>query len=215
MVLGGGGTGFVRMLPVVELPQLLRSRLTCEGGGATTAGAGNDNLEEVDTSRGGAETGGATTSAVAVSGERELARSRCASLGGGAITDGFIESPLRILLRVTSGAGATTGVLKAGVVRVLVWDTSGAGGTTLAVRSSCLRLTAEFSSGVGGTTAALGSAGATSLDRKPSAGGGPGRGLKASRFATAESECGKFSLGASTTFSLGRSPRATRMVCVR
>src|ERR1700680_1220363 len=35
---GGGGTGFVRMSPVAELPQLFRSRLTCDGGGATTAG---------------------------------------------------------------------------------------------------------------------------------------------------------------------------------
>src|SRR5260370_42055234 len=38
---GGGGTGFVRKSPVAELPQLLRSRLTCDGGGATTAGAGS------------------------------------------------------------------------------------------------------------------------------------------------------------------------------
>jgi hypothetical protein len=98
----------------------LRSRLTCEGGGATTAGAGNDNLDELDTSRGGAETGGATTSVACVTGDRELARSRCVSRGGGAITDGLIESPLRILSRTMSGVGATTGVLKAGVVRVLV-----------------------------------------------------------------------------------------------
>jgi hypothetical protein len=215
MVLGGGGTGFVRRSPVAVLPQLLRSRLTCEGGGATIAGAGNDNLGDVDTSRGGAETGGATTSLVRVSGDRELAKSRCSSRGAGAITDGFTESPPRSLLRATSGAGATTGVLKTGVVRVFGWDTSGAGATTLAVKSFCWRLAAEFSSGAGGTAAAFGSAGATSEERKPSAGGGPGTGLKASKFATDESERGKFSLGASTTCSLGRSPRATRMTCVR
>ena len=42
--LGGGGTGLARKSPVVELPQLLRSRLTCEGGGATTAVAGRVSL---------------------------------------------------------------------------------------------------------------------------------------------------------------------------
>jgi hypothetical protein len=54
----------VRKSPVAEPPQLLRSRLTCEGGGATTAGAGNLSLGVDDMSRGGAETGGATTSTV-------------------------------------------------------------------------------------------------------------------------------------------------------
>ena len=48
---GGGGTGFVRKSPVAELPQLLRSRLTCDGGGATTAGAGSVSLGVDETSR--------------------------------------------------------------------------------------------------------------------------------------------------------------------
>ena len=48
---GGGGTGFVRMSPVAELPQLLRSRLTWDGGGATTAGAGSVSLGVDETSR--------------------------------------------------------------------------------------------------------------------------------------------------------------------
>src|SRR2546430_16203041 len=56
---GGGGTGFVRKSPVAELPQLLRSRLTCDGGGATTAGAGRVRLGVEATARWGAETGGA------------------------------------------------------------------------------------------------------------------------------------------------------------
>jgi hypothetical protein len=34
---GGGGTGLVRKSPLAEPPQLSRSRLTCEGGGAITA----------------------------------------------------------------------------------------------------------------------------------------------------------------------------------
>ena len=62
--LGGGGTGFARISPLAVLPQLLSSRLTCEGGGATTAGTGSVIFGLDDTSRGGAETGGATTSAV-------------------------------------------------------------------------------------------------------------------------------------------------------
>jgi hypothetical protein len=48
---GGGGTGWVRKSPVVEVPQLLRSRLTCDGGGATTAGAGSVSLGVDETSR--------------------------------------------------------------------------------------------------------------------------------------------------------------------
>ena len=85
----------------------------------------------------------------------------------------------------------------------------------MAVRLSGLRVSVEFNSGVGGTTVGAGSAGADNVDRSPSAGGGPGTGLNASRFATDESERGRFSLGASTTFSVGVVPRATRMVCVR
>jgi hypothetical protein len=105
--------------PVAELPQLLRSRLTCDGGGAMTAGAGNDSFAVDDTSRWGAETGGATTSAVCVSGMRELARSRCASRGAGAMTVGASALAVRILSGETFGAGWTTVALKAGEVRVL------------------------------------------------------------------------------------------------
>lgn len=76
-------------------------------------------------------------------------------------------------------------------------------------------LEVEFSSGEGATALIAGKVGATFAERRPSAGGGPGFGLNASRLATAESECGRFSLGVSTTLSLGRSPRATWMVCVR
>ncbi len=61
---GGGGTGLVRKSPLAEPPQLSRSRLTSEGGGAITAGAGSVSLAVDDMSRAGAETGGATTSTV-------------------------------------------------------------------------------------------------------------------------------------------------------
>src|ERR1700716_2306193 len=85
---GGGGTGFVRISPGAEPPQLLRSRLTCDGGGATTAEAGSVSLGVDDTSRCGAETGGATTSTLCVIGTRESAKSRCSSRGAGATTVG-------------------------------------------------------------------------------------------------------------------------------
>ena len=212
--LGGGGTGFVRKSPVAELPQLLRSRLTCEGGGATTAGAGSVSLDVDDTSRCGAETGGATTSTVCVSGTRELARSRCASRGAGAMTLGASGFALRILSRETLGVGGTISAFKVGELRLLDCETSGAGGMTLVARLA-LRLSEAFTSGAGGTGLIAGRTGATREERSPSAGGGPGFGLNASRLATAASECGRLSLGASTTVSRGWSPRATRMVCVR
>ena len=163
---GGGGTGFGRKSPLAELPQLLRSRLTCDGGGATTAGAGSDILGVDDTSRGGAETGGATTSTVCVSGTRELAKSRCVSRGAGAMTVGAIGFAVRILSR----------------------ETFGAGGMMLVVSVLGVRLADELSSGEGGTTLVAGRVGAVREERRPSAGGGPGFGLKARRLATAESE---------------------------
>src|SRR5208282_5596483 len=236
---GGGGTGLGCMSPVAELPQLLRSRLTCDGGGATTAGAGSDILGVDDTSRWGAETGGATTSTVCVIGRRELARSRCVSCGAGAMTVCASGLAVCILSRETFGAGSTTVVLMVAEERALACVTSGAGGMTFVVRLLAVRLVEvlssgeggmtlvvrlfavwrveEFSSGEGGTTLIViaGSAGAVRVERRPSAGGGPGFDLNASRLATAESEWGRFTLGASTTFSLGLSPRATRMAWVR
>jgi hypothetical protein len=128
------------------------------------------------------------------------------------MTEGLIGVELRILSRVTSGAGATTGPFTVGSERAFACETSGAGATTFSVKLSDLRVRAEFNSGVGGTTRGAGNTGATRDERKPSAGGGPGTGLKASRLATDESECGKFSFGASTTCSVGLEPRATRMV---
>ena len=207
----------MRMSPVAELPQLLRSRLTCDGGGATTAGAGSVSLGVDDTSRWGAETGGATTSTLCVSGTRESAKSRCSSRGAGATTVGASGLAVRILSRETFGAGGMIAAFKIGEVRVGVRETSGAGGMTLLVSVLERRLADEFNSGEGGTALIViaGSAGAVREERRPSAGGGPGFGLNASRLATAESECGRFTLGASTTLSLGLSPRATRIVCVR
>ena len=116
---GGGGTGLARRSPLAVAPQLLRSRLTCDGGGATTTGAGKVSLCADETSRCGAETGGGTTSTVCVIGVRELARSRGVSRGAGATTVCASGSALRILSRATSGAGATTDAFNVGDVRVL------------------------------------------------------------------------------------------------
>ena len=109
----------MRQSPMFELPQLLRSRLTWEGGGAMTAGAGSVGLGVDDTSRCGAETGGAIASTVCASGMRELARSRCVSRGAGAMTAGASGLAVRILSRNTFGAGWTIVVLKIGEVRIV------------------------------------------------------------------------------------------------
>jgi len=185
---GGGGTGLVRMSPVDVPPQLLRSRLTCEGGGATTAGAGSESLEFCVASRWGAETGGATTSAVCVKGTRELARSLCSSRTGGAMTVEVSELPVRILSRETFGVGGTMGVLKEDDVRLLELAISGAGAMTFIAGLLVERMVDEFNSGDGAATVIEGRVGAVSAERKPSAGGGPASALKASRLATAESE---------------------------
>jgi hypothetical protein len=155
--------------------------------------AGSVSLARGDTSRCGAETGGATTSTFCVNGTRELAKSRCVSRGAGAITVGPSGLAVRILSRDTFGAGGTTGgwatsAFKMGEVRVLAGETSGAGWTMFGVRFFAARPAEAFSSGEGGTGLIAGSTGAAREERSPSAGGGPGFDLSASRLATAESE---------------------------
>jgi hypothetical protein len=125
------------------------------------------------------------------------------------------EFPARNLSRDTFGVGGTMlAAFNDGVVRVLA-ETSGAGGITFITKAFGLCFDDEVNSGDGGTTPIEGKAGATREERKPSAGGGPGFALNARRLATAESERGRLILGASTTFSAGLSPRATRMTWVR
>jgi len=141
--------------------------------------------------------GGATTSTLCVRGTRESAKSRCSSRGAGATTVGASGLAVRILSRETFGAGGTIAAFKIGEVRVGARETSGAGGMTLVVSVLGVCLADEFNSGEGGTAFIViaGSIGAMREERRPSAGGGPGFGLKASRLATAESECGRFILG--------------------
>src|ERR1700692_172987 len=158
---------------------------------------------------------GATTSTVCVSGTRALAKSRCVSRGAGATTVGASEVEVRILSRETFGVGGTIAALNAGDVRLVLVEISGAGAMTFIAGAFIDRLADELNSGEGATTLIAGKVGAVRDERKPSAGGGPGFALKASRLATAESECGRLTLGASTTFSTALSPRATRIACVR
>src|ERR1700675_239089 len=132
-----------------------------------------------------------------------------------------------ILSRETFGAGGTIAAfivaLRVGEVRVGARETSGAGGMTLVVGmlGACfaVREEDESNSGEGGTALIViviaGSVGAMREERRPSAGGGPGFGFKARRLGPAGREVGGFILGASTTLSLGLSPRATWMVWVR
>jgi hypothetical protein len=102
----------------------------------------------------------------------------------------------------------------AGAVRDRSAETLGEGGTTessLTLARDCSRV---MLSGAGATTLA-GRVSGLSDERKPSAGGGPGLDLKASRLATAAVEEGRLRLGASTIRWASELPRATRMVCVR
>ena len=57
-------------------PDTVRSVVTCEGGGAITAGAGRVILDALALSRTGAETGGGTTMLVAAVGPRNGGGSR-------------------------------------------------------------------------------------------------------------------------------------------
>lgn len=80
------------------------------------------------------------------------------------------------------------GVLNEDDVRLLLLAISGAGAITFIAGPLAERMTDEFNSGEGAATVIEGRVGAVSAERRPSAGGGPGFALNASRFATAESE---------------------------
>jgi hypothetical protein len=97
----------------------------------------------------------------------------------------------RFASRFTSGGGAMIEVAEFATDWILSRETSGAGGTTFA----------------------CGNAG--DVECNPEVGGGPGVRLIARRLATGKSDLGMFSLGTSTTFSVGDDPRATRIVWVR
>jgi hypothetical protein len=75
-----------------------------------------------------------------------------------------------------------------------------------------IRFESRVTSGGGATIASFDRSGAVLDDFNPSDGGGPGIDLIATRFATAAFETGSFKSGASTTFSTGELPRATRIV---
>ena len=198
-------------------------------------GCGNDKPARVVVLT-GADTGGGTIS-VPICGTRTLPGPPCSAGAGGTMptVPEFIAIVDCMRSRWMSGAGATTCPFKAGRVRLDPAASFGDGGTIEGLNTGKDRFAADWTSGggatiefvefgsacslsratsgEGGTTAACGSAGA--LEWSPDVGGGPGVRLIASRFATGRSDLGIFSLGTSTTFSVGELPRATRMVCVR
>lgn len=104
------------------------------------------------------------------------------------------------------GAGGTTAALSVGAVRDRSADTLGAGGTTefrLTLARDRSRVTLSWA---GGITFA-GRLGATRTECRPSAGGGAGFDLKASKLATAVEDAGSLRSGASTTFWASEAPR--------
>jgi len=167
------------------------SWVTWLGGGEITLGAGSVSRAWEFVTCSGAETGGGIIDTACDPGIRGDVMSLGIPLGLGGITAALIEGDARNLSRRTSGLGGTT-ASRTGAVSILSRCTSGLGATAISDRS-----------------------GARKLDLNPSAGGGPGIGLYASRLATAALDCGNFRLGASTTFSCSRSPRATRITWVR
>ena len=172
-------------------PRGLISRAICVGGGAITDGAGSVSRGCCLVDCSGAETGGGITATACEPGMGTKI-SRRGALGLGGTMAAFSDGVERILSRCASGVGGMTFAFNIGARCALSLRTSGVGATAASVI-----------------------AGTRNEDFRPSAGAGPGIGLNASRLATAESDCGSFSLGASTTFSRSDSPRATRIVWVR
>jgi hypothetical protein len=89
------------------------------------------------------------------------------------------------------------------------------GGAITSLFRPAIRFRSRLTSGGGATIEFFDRSGAVRDDLSPSAGGGPGTDLKASKFATGALDTGNFKSGASTTFSTAELPRATRMVWLR
>jgi len=108
----------------------------------------------------------------------------------------------------TFGAGGTIAEFSAGAVRDLSEEILGAGGT---MASSFIppRDWSRATLTCAGAITLTGRLGAVRDECRPSAGGGPGLALKASRLATAPAEEGSLNSGASTTFAASELPRAT------
>jgi len=185
----------------------VRSLVTCEGGGAITAGAGMESFEAWVFSRCGAETGGGTMIALAAEGPRSGGGSRGTSFGEGCTMGVVIDMTAFERSRGTSlGAGAMT----VAVVSPVTWRArsaaalDGGGATTLLFRRGIERSSSRMTSGGGATMAFFEKDGVGVAAFRPSAGGGPGIDFSASRLATGASETGRLTLGASTTFSAQR-----------
>jgi len=195
----GGGTTLVCRF-IASLPPRVPTPWDNCAGGATTAGAGNVSFADKFVSRSGAETGGGTTSILLATVTLAANGSRCNPEGGGGTTVVVSAGAVRVVPCETCGGGAIIVAVNAGVDLELPCATCGAGGITLAGASDGAINEVLIGSG-GGGTAVDGKAIERGVDRKPSAGAGPGILLTARRFATALSDRGRSSFGASTTFS--------------
>jgi hypothetical protein len=181
------------------------SRLTDEGAGGTTprlrAGADRDWSREtlVDA--------GAITLEFEVGAARDRSRE---TSGAGAMMLVFSDGAMSVCSEWTVGAGGTTAAFRAGAVRDLSAEMFGAGGTIeLGSRTRPARDWSRARLSWAGGITLVGRLGATSEECRPSAGGGPGWDLKASRLATAMEEAGSLRSGASTTCGVSDAPRAT------
>ncbi len=188
---GGGTTWFCNEPAPYPGPRGSISRATCVTGGAITAGAGRVSRGFRLLACSGAETGGGMT-LTACEPDRGTKISRRGAVGLGGTIAAFNGCAERICSRCASGVGGMIFAFNIGVRCAFSFRTSGVGATADSERF-----------------------GARSEGFSPSDGAGPGTGLNARRLVTAESDCGSFSLGASTTLSRTDSPRATRMVWVR
>jgi hypothetical protein len=117
-VCGGGGTTVFEGSGAFPLASRCRSRETsADGGGATTDGAGKLSIGSRRCVRGGAETGGGTTAAFAIcTGALEI--SRLTEDGAGGMMFVAIVGTVRLLSRLTLGAGATTEAFRLGATIV-------------------------------------------------------------------------------------------------
>ena len=136
------------------------------------------------------------------------------TLGAGAMMRASRDGATSACSERTLGAGGTIAALRVGAARDLSEERLGAGGTTESSVTPLRDFSRGMLNGAGAITLA-GKLGAVSAECNPSAGGGPGLDLNASRLATAPVDEGSLRLGASTTLGVSEPPRATRMVWVR
>ena len=211
---GGGITAFEGSGKPPLASECRSREISVDGGGAITDGAGRLSLGSRTDSRSGAETGGGTTATLAIcTGAREPSR-LTAGGAGGMILPSKAGAERALSWETLPGAGGTMPDVRAGAMSARSPETLGDGGITGKLKAGELRLRSLATLGAGAITL-VGRLGRVKEECRPSAGGSPGVGLIASKFATAPAEDGNLRSGASTTRGASEPPRATRMVWER